>query len=57
MVRRLLDDLHQIAENQRSAIERCEEHKDSVTANVLQEVLDQTERYKWFLFETLQREE
>jgi starvation-inducible DNA-binding protein len=29
----------------------CEQHGDSVTANVLEEILDETERRKWFLFE------
>lgn len=57
MVQRLTDDLNQMAENQRSAIETCEEHRDSVTAHILQDVLDQTERYKWFLFETSQGKE
>jgi starvation-inducible DNA-binding protein len=57
MLQRLMDDLNQIAESQRSAVETCEEHRDSVTAHILQDLLDQTERYKWFLFEALQGKE
>ena len=51
MMQRLLDDNAHIAEQQRAAIEACEQHGDSVTANVLEEILDLTERRKWFLFE------
>ena len=54
MVRRLLEDNQLIAKAQRHAIEVCEEHHDSVTGNVLQELLDHTEKRTWFLFETLQ---
>src|SRR5579859_1909927 len=54
MVRRLMQDNQHIAERQRAAIEVCEKHRDSVTAYVLEEVLDGTERRKWFLFEILQ---
>lgn len=54
MIRRLMEDNLHIAKAQRAAIEVCEKHRDSVTANLLQEILDQTERRKWFLFEILQ---
>jgi len=54
MVRRLLADNAHIAQNQRAAIAVCEANRDSVTANLLQDILDQTERRKWFLFEVLQ---
>lgn len=54
MIERLLADNGHIAVLQRKAIEVCEEHHDSVTANVLQEILDLTERRKWFLFEIAQ---
>lgn len=54
MIQRLLHDNEHIAALQRGAIEVCEQHRDSVTANVLQEILDQTERHKWFLFEITQ---
>jgi len=52
MVRRLLEDHRAMAGKQRAAIEVCDEHRDTPTGNVLQEVLDQTERRMWFLFET-----
>lgn len=51
MVRRLLDDNHQMARSFRQAISVCESNHDSVTANVIQELLDQTEKRVWFLFE------
>lgn len=54
MMRRLLADNRHIAEAQRHAIEVCEQSRDSVTANLLQEVLDQTERRTWFLYEIVQ---
>jgi starvation-inducible DNA-binding protein len=56
MVRRLMRDNQHIAEMQRVAIEVCDKHRDSVTSNALQEILDQTEKRKWFLFEILQGE-
>jgi starvation-inducible DNA-binding protein len=57
MIRRLLADNRQMAEQQRAAIEVCDEHDDTPTGNVLQEILDQTERRIWFLFELSQRDE
>lgn len=54
MLRRLLDNNQHLAEAQRNAIEVCETHRDTVTANLLQEILDQTEKRKWFLFEIVQ---
>ncbi len=51
MVRRLLADNRHMAEDQRAAIETCESRGDTPTANILQEVLDQTERRVWFLYE------
>lgn len=51
MIRRLLADNRQMAEAQRAAIEVCDEHDDTPTGNILQEILDQTERRIWFLFE------
>lgn len=54
MMRRLLADNQHIAEAQRNAIEVCERSRDSVTANLLQEILDQTEKRKWFLYEIVQ---
>jgi starvation-inducible DNA-binding protein len=54
MMRRLLQDNVHLAEQQRAAIAVCDQHRDSVTANVLQEILDQTERRTWFLYEIVQ---
>ncbi len=38
----------------RNAIAVCDTNRDSPTSNNLQEILDATERRKWFLFEILQ---
>lgn len=51
MIRRLLADNLKMAEKQREAIDLTEEKKDSPTSNLLQEILDQTERRIWFLNE------
>ncbi len=51
MLQRLMDDNRQMAEKQRAAIEVCDGHGDTPTGNVLQEVLDETEKRIWFLFE------
>jgi starvation-inducible DNA-binding protein len=56
MIRRLMEDHKTIAREQRDAIQVCDQNRDSVTSNVLQEILDDTERRKWFLFEILQGE-
>ena len=54
MVRRLIDDDAHIAQNIRDAIEVCDKNRDSATSNSLQGILDNVERYKWFLFEVAQ---
>lgn len=54
MVQRLLEDNAHMAQMQRASIAICDQHRDSVTSNVLQEILDETERRKWFLFEIAQ---
>jgi starvation-inducible DNA-binding protein len=54
MIQRLIDDNRHIAELQRAAIEVCDRNRDTPTGNVLQEILDQTERRIWFLFEASQ---
>jgi starvation-inducible DNA-binding protein len=54
MVQRLLDDNRHMAANIREAIDLTEEQGDSPTSNILQDVLDQTERRIWFLFEITQ---
>lgn len=54
MVNRLLEDNAHMAKTIRNAISICDKNRDSATSNVLQEVLDQTERRTWFLFEIAQ---
>lgn len=54
MIRRLLNDNRQVADRQRAAIDLCDSQGDSPTGNILQEILDQTERRIWFLFELTQ---
>ena len=57
MIRRLMNDNAHSAQNIRAAIEVCEENKDFATSNTLEEILDATERRKWFLYEVLQGED
>jgi starvation-inducible DNA-binding protein len=54
MIRILMEDNGHIAKMIRDAITVCEENRDSATSNQLEEILDKTERRKWFLFEVLQ---
>ena len=54
MVKRLMNDNAQIARNIRNAIAICDKNRDSATSNLLQTILDETERRKWFLFEVVQ---
>ncbi|WP_149401726.1 Dps family protein [Dictyobacter arantiisoli] len=54
MVKRLMDDNTHIAQMIRAAIEAAEHSRDNATANALEEILDETERRKWFLFEVMQ---
>ena len=54
MIERLLEDNRHLAEAQRAAIRTCDEHRDTPTGNLLQEVLDQTEKRVWFLYEVSQ---
>jgi starvation-inducible DNA-binding protein len=56
MIRRLIEDHKTIAREQRNAIQVCDQNRDPVTSNILQEILDGTEKRKWFLFEILQDE-
>jgi starvation-inducible DNA-binding protein len=51
MIKQLLSDNGHVARQMREAIEICEENRDTPTANLLQEMLDQTERRIWFLHE------
>jgi starvation-inducible DNA-binding protein len=54
MIERLITDNRHIAERQRAAIEVCDRNRDTPTGNLLQEMLDQTERRIWFLYEASQ---
>ncbi|MDX6710225.1 MAG: starvation-inducible DNA-binding protein [Blastocatellia bacterium] len=51
MIQELIMDNQQIAVRQRLAIKVCEQNRDTPTSNLLQDVLDQTERRIWFLYE------
>jgi starvation-inducible DNA-binding protein len=54
MIAELLGDNQHIAKNIRAAIKTTEDNNDSPTSNILQEILDGTERRIWFLFEVSQ---
>jgi starvation-inducible DNA-binding protein len=54
MVRRLMEDNAHITKNIRDAISVCDKNRDSASSNILQELLDETEKRKWFLFEITQ---
>jgi starvation-inducible DNA-binding protein len=54
MVRRLMEDNAHLARQQRAAHEICEKNRDVASASVLETIIDETERRKWFLFETRQ---
>ena len=54
MIRILMEDNGHIAKMIRNAIGVCDENRDSPTSNQLQDILDKTERRKWFLYEVLQ---
>ena len=54
MVRNLINDDNHIAQKIRQVIEVCENNHDVATSNRLEEILDNVERYKWFLFEVSQ---
>lgn len=51
MIRRLLADNQAMARAIRAAIEICDDNRDTPTGNILQEILDLTEKRVWFLFE------
>jgi DNA-binding ferritin-like protein len=54
MVKRLMEDNGHMAKMRRDAIAVCDKNRDSATSNALQEILEETERRKWFLFEIMQ---
>jgi len=51
MVQILMKDNGHIAKMIRNAITICDKNRDSPTSNLLQDILDKTERRKWFLYE------
>jgi starvation-inducible DNA-binding protein len=51
MIKNLLADNLHMAERQREAMELAEEQRDHPTGNLLQEMLDATEKRIWFLHE------
>jgi starvation-inducible DNA-binding protein len=51
MVQHLLADNAHIARRQRAAMELADENRDHPTSNLLQELLDDTEKRIWFLYE------
>ena len=57
MIKRLLADNLHISKQLREAMELAEEMRDHPTSNLLQELLDGTEKRIWFLFEINQGEE
>jgi starvation-inducible DNA-binding protein len=54
MIRRLMEDNGHLAHAQRQAHDVCDQCHDYATASVLENILDETERRKWFLFEVFQ---
>jgi starvation-inducible DNA-binding protein len=54
MVKRLAEDNGRMAKSIRDAIPVCDKSRDSATSNLLQDLLDKTERRTWFLYELLQ---
>ncbi len=56
MIRRLMQDNEHLAKAQRDAHEVCDKSRDFATASMLENIIDETERRKWFLFEILQGE-
>ncbi len=54
MVRRLMEDNQHLTTAQRAAHEVCDKNQDYASASLLETIIDETERRKWFLFEVLQ---
>jgi starvation-inducible DNA-binding protein len=54
MIRRLTEDNRHYAELQRKAHAVCDTAGDVATASSLEDIIDQTERRVWFLYEILQ---
>lgn len=53
MLQRLMDDNTHIAQAQRAARYLCDDNNDPATSSVLEVIIDETERRKWFLFEAI----
>ena len=51
MMKTLIDDNYGVLQRQRAAYELCEENKDFPTANILEELMDETER-RYFQIKT-----
>ena len=54
MVKLLAEDNARMAKAIHDAIIVCDKNRDVATSNLLQDILDKTDRRKWFLFETFQ---
>jgi starvation-inducible DNA-binding protein len=54
MVQRLMQDNAHLAETQRAAHQVCEKSRDVATTSLLEVIIDESERRKWFLFEVAQ---
>jgi len=54
MVRRLMEDNKAIAASMREAHTACDATDDVATTSLLEDLIDETERRTWFLFEVLQ---
>lgn len=54
MIRNLMEDNRHLVEQQRKAHEVCGSTKDFATTSVLEDIIDETERRTWFLYEYLQ---
>ncbi|HJZ50410.1 MAG TPA: ferritin-like domain-containing protein [Roseiflexaceae bacterium] len=57
MIERLIADNRHIASAMRAAMELRDEKRDHPTSNLLQELLDETEKRIWFLYEVSQGSE
>ncbi len=54
MIQRLMEDNAHLAKTQRAAHEVCNRCRDVATASLLEIIIDESERRKWFLFEIMQ---
>lgn len=57
MLAELLDDNKQVTRSLRAAHDVCDEHGDSATTSLLENLIDEAERRAWFLFETRRKHE